>query len=365
MPFAESAALFRSILCSMTLCIGCFVATGSSGFLLQPSALQAATVQFDVNSTIGCVSQGANIAPPLEDQGERLVLAPMQISALVTSGSAAELAELLYEAVAPERRISIHDYSPQTQLSTDVIGSINVQKTNSDGRRASIGLNGAFESILRADASGGAESSESKSESYKTTPPRELVSAAGTVHRGHGVYFKLKHSPQTSLEGSREFVLTLRVPTDWRGDYLRVNCLARNARGEQLGRSSFLVPIYDRSDPQAKQLAVLLNQQERQLLNIAAAYRGEIDRLRKPTVIHELSLARPEIPANWLVQILAGTAGAKPLAFERQLPQRMQSAINDYRRALHRLTAIPPNTNEIMLTQTNAATVPVTAATAN
>lgn len=327
--------------------------------ILNGSQVDAARVQFDVSPAVGCSTiDDEQFSAAVLD--ERLVSCTLQVSALITDGKTDDIAELLYEAVAPEQRMVVHDYAPRTTLATDVVGNINVQKANSDGKRASIGLNGTFQSIIRADASGGAESSESTSKNYEVLPPQELIAAAGTANRGRGVYFKLKPSAQTSLEGAREFQLILRVPNDWRGDYLRVSCRARTARGENAGQASFLVPLYDQDDLQAKRLAINLNRRERELLTITASYRGQVDRMRKPTVMHELALARPEIPANWLVQVLAANAGSPTLPFEKRLPPAVQSAITKYRRALHHLTALPPSAHEMLLTAGKATVVPST-----
>ena len=40
------------------------------------------------------------------------------------------------------------------------------------------------------------------------------------------MFFKLKRSPQSSLEGVHELVVRFVVPENWRGDSLRVSCQA-------------------------------------------------------------------------------------------------------------------------------------------
>lgn len=307
----------------------------------------AGVIQFDVSPTVAC-------APELNEDfesthpDERLVTAKIVVSAVLDAGRNDSIGELRYDIYAPENRIAIFDYSPKTTLSTDVVGNIQVQKANSDGRRAQVSLDGTVSQLLRADASGGVDSSQSTSKHYEVRPPLETVAAAGTINRGHGVYFKLRPSDQLSLEGARQFTLTFRVPHEWRGDYLRASCQSTSYRGQILGRSSFLIPIYDQNDAVAKTMAKRLGEKEQKLLTVAASSREEVRRARYPTVAHELSFAKSKIPADWLTRILSAKAGATAMPFERLLPQSLAKAAVDYRMALHTLVNLPPDANRMM-----------------
>jgi hypothetical protein len=99
---------------------------------------------------------------------------------------------------------------------------------------------------------------------YDLLPPLETVAASGTLLRGSGVFFKLKGSPRRPLEGASEFALVLRVPRDWRADYVRVQCQATAIeRGlvsslDQTitaGERKFLVALYLEGDEGARQTA--------------------------------------------------------------------------------------------------------------
>lgn len=319
-------------------------------FLVIPLPAMARIVQFDASPTVACAPE-LNKAFESTHSDERLVTATITISAVLDAGPTDAIGELRYDIYAPENRIAIFDYLPKTTLSTDVVGNIKVQKADSDGRRAQISVDGTVSQFLRADASGGADSSQSTSKSYEVRPPLEAVAAAGTIHRGHGVYFKLRPSDQLSLEGSRQFQLVFRVPQDWRGDYLRASCRSTNQRGQPLGQSSFLIPIYDQNDPVAKAMAKRLGKQERKLLSVATASREEVRRIRYPTVAHELSLAKSRLPADWLTQILFAKAGASAFPFEQLLPRPLAVAATNYRRALHTLTNLPPDASGMMASE--------------
>ena len=62
---------------------------------------------------------------------------------------------------------------------------------------------------------------------YELKPPMEVMLVAGTVQRGTGVYFRLLPSRGSAWEGSREFVIVMRVPRHWRADMMYLRCEAQ------------------------------------------------------------------------------------------------------------------------------------------
>ncbi|MEM9659599.1 MAG: hypothetical protein AAF961_14665, partial [Planctomycetota bacterium] len=56
--------------------------------------------------------------------------------------------------------------------------------------------------------------------------PKHVVVASGTVDEEHGVFFKLRPTPQTTIEGVHEFTVQFLVPAKWRADAVRVKCQA-------------------------------------------------------------------------------------------------------------------------------------------
>ena len=314
---------------------------------VHPVAASQDTVHFDTSQTAAAAAI-FDIDFSRAHPDERLVAVRLIISASVAATHSDAIGELRYDIYAPEQRLSVFDFEPKTTHSTDVVGNIQIQDSKSEGKRIQLSIDGAASQFLRADANGGRDASQSTSKHYEVRPPREVVFAAGTVQRGHGVYFKLLPSEQASVEGAREFSLVFRVPYDWRGDYLRAACVATGRRGQTLGKSSFFIPIFDQNDASAKRLAKRVSQKEQQLIATAFQLRDDVRRARYPTVAHELSLAKPKIPAHWLTMILSSKAGAPPLSFERALPSSVVNAITEYRRALDSLTNLPPLASEMM-----------------
>jgi hypothetical protein len=113
-------------------------------------------------------------------------------------------------------------------------------------------------------------------------PPQETVLASGTVQYGHGVFFKLKPSTQTTLEGKKSFSAIFAVPRGWRGGCLKVQCQALGLdrgivpnldREVPSGLATFYLALYLAGDDQAESLAQRLGVREQKLLDALAQYR--------------------------------------------------------------------------------------------
>jgi hypothetical protein len=130
-------------------------------------------------------------------------------------------------------------------------------------------------------------------------PPLETVAASGTLLRGAGVFFKLNASPRHPLEGASEFALVLRVPIDWRVDYVRVRCEAQAIerglvssldQSVAAGQREFLVSPYQEGDEAARLRA------EQFALRDAAARTSAAATAREKS--------QPSSPAAWLSKLL-------------------------------------------------------------
>ncbi|MEM7312476.1 MAG: hypothetical protein AAF497_04925 [Planctomycetota bacterium] len=301
----------------------------SSSLHLSDSAFARVAVSFDVSSVVAC-REVVDEAFQRDHPDLRLVQLEVEISALVR-GDAENLVETVYSLDAPERRVAVHDFLPRTSLVTDVVGNIEVQRSLDKGVDAQLSVSGDLGKFAGGNASLGGNRSRADSYRYQQLPPREMLSAAGTVARGAGVYFKLKPTAQSSLEGARKFIITLRVPQSWRADYLRANCHATTRDGRRIGGSSYIVPLFMAGDATARELAHRLSEDERRLLSAAHAHRSVIRRVSHPTMAHELTLRQPDIPADWLSRILTTLALHEAAAYERRLPIPIQAEVARYR----------------------------------
>ncbi len=280
-------------------------------FALAPTAqAERLRVRFDVNSAAECV----DITPEefaATNPHEKIVEAKFLISVFVDSGDAADLAEVIVFIENPERRLRVVDFLPKTELATDIAGHIEVVDTTEAAETADASLGGAVTveyGMLKATASpsagAGKQHRTTQKQTYQRLPPQELVLAAGTMNRQHGVFFKLRPSSQHVLEGMHELVCRFAVPKTWRGDYLVVRCEGRRAESSFLSREPLVcghqcmyVGLYLRGDAWAKHLAQSLTLPDRPAEDADAS--GKSSSVRTKGNKHT-TFKLPLVDAKWL-----------------------------------------------------------------
>ncbi|MCA9265055.1 MAG: hypothetical protein KDA60_14445 [Planctomycetales bacterium] len=320
---------------------------GGAGIVLSLMWLVRATasVQFDASPSVACTPAEADERRVLISSHEKLIEARVQISSLVSSGKFAEIQGLFYQFASPERNLQIVDYLPKTTMGTDFGGNIAIEQVDEQTGQIGLGATLGFPQPAQPNVNVSRGTRTQSAVRYELLPPRELLAAAGTTGRGTGAYFKLRPSQQIALEGSREFVLIMQVPKDWRGDYLRLVCTAygepRNGQMTTLGQAAFLIPLYAAGDEEARQLADDLSRAERNFLHVVRQQAHEVARRSQPTLVHELSLVGRVIPEDWISRLVyQPLSAAEPPAFVRHLPPVVREAASDYdsaKRQLHDL----------------------------
>ncbi len=307
------------------------------------------SVQFDVATMVAC-RDVTTVSFAEANPDERLVEVRLVISSLLRSGSEDDLVEYFFVIDSPERAMLVEDYLPKTTLATDVVGSIGVERK--DERIRTIGLDVSTDIIDQVKATAAAKQTKSKGECvhFNRLPALDLLSASGTMNRGAAAYFKLKPSSQSSLEGAKEFVLVLRVPAGWRGDYIRVQCDAVgydrgvvrqfDQRGN-CGRGEFFVALYAEGDLPAKQAAAQLVAHEQQLRDVVATSGKALRHHRYPSPVHKLgsmfSVVEPKFPAGWFDGVMQTSAEEDLAGYARHLPADVRTAAEDYQKSKQQL----------------------------
>jgi len=322
---------------------------GAAALLLllpPPVVVHAAApcVQFDVPGTIAC----RDVTPAdfqRVDPEAKLVEARLPVSSLIADSQEAQVRQYIYHVLSPRRTAQIVDYLPKTTLASSVIGTMEV--TRKEESTASLGLTAAlnYQSLARGETSLGSSEAQGTSIKYQTLPPLSVSTASGTMQRGAGAYFKLRPTDQTSLDGSREFCLVLRVPAAWRGDYVYVSCTATAGKpatanggaSTPCGGARFLVALHLEGDQRAQLAAEQLVRAERRLRQSAASHRRALLERSYPSLVHRLAagleIVEPKIPPQWLEQVLASPTDQDALSFEPRLPDEVRAAVAEYRRA--------------------------------
>ena len=233
--------------------------------LVLATASQAATaagprIDFDVPEAVACREVAREEAVD-ETPTDKFIEARFQISSLLRSGREADLSHYLYRIEDVRRTMQVVDYLPKTQLSSQIVGKVSVDAKQGGSSNIGGSLSARYDGIATGSLNAGASKSSESRVRYELLPPKELLAASGTILRGHGVYFKLRPSKQTSLEGAKEFVCVLRVPASWQAGTVTIHCEAfGTAKGgtSVCGRAEFRVALYLPGDEKAKAAAVEL-----------------------------------------------------------------------------------------------------------
>ena len=224
----------------------------------------APRVHFDVSYSVECRDVTPEEFAETNPQS-KIIEARFQVSSLIRRGKEKDIKELMYVVWSPEKRLRVVGFQPKTQLGSEVTEAIQVVETGEKATSLDAGVNVQFEpwAGVHLSPSGGASkvSKQNTQQRYSRLPPKQLLVASGTTRRQHGVFFKLKPSPQDSLEGQKEFVCLFVVPKGWRGDYAYVDCAAvpRDpapwSSSDDCGSRRVLVGLYFQGDAEAKEAA--------------------------------------------------------------------------------------------------------------
>jgi hypothetical protein len=316
-------------------------------FLGVTPALRAGmpAVQFDVPPLIGCrdiTTKEFAAANP----GERLVEARLEISTLLGAGADNGLREYFFRVSSPGFRMHVADYQPKTTLASEFAGNISVEQRNEATKSAGLTVSGVWNQLVKISGSGDVGSKESTATRYELLAPMEPVTASGTIFRGSGVYFKLRPSRQTSLEGSRVFSLILRAPSSWRGDYLHVHCEATGVRRgivrsldepTQSGVRDFFVGLYLAGDREAKALAERMVRAEEVLRRSLIQHREAIAEPSKTTFVDQLIAVWSPPPRGTAVvrqiEQLLFSAGNSSTVVPAGLPGKLENTLKVYLQA--------------------------------
>lgn len=207
------------------------VASGISTY-----AVGAPYVEFDFARSAEC----RDVTPPervAQVPTHRFVQLVLPVSVRFHGLSMNDVEELDIEINGATAGLRVIDFSPTTQLASDFARQIETTTTTQRARS----LDGTLGGGLPVPVSGliahvspsinaGLSGSETATEKTNRLPPKHAIVVSGTSSEGRGVFFKLKRSSQTSLEGVHELAVTFVVPANWQGGKVRVGCSARGQR---------------------------------------------------------------------------------------------------------------------------------------
>lgn len=329
-------------------CVPAAPVSGLILVLLLASPLTAATaIEFDTPPTVACrdiTSEAFEAMYP----GERQWEARFRISTLIRDGDAEQLLQFLLTIEDPGRRLRVADYQPRTTLGSELAGNVAVHKHDETTNSLGLAVTGSVDPIGKLTGNGSRGSKNALDVRYELLPPQHLVSSSGTIARGTGAYFKLKPTPQSTLEGGKEFVIVFRAPQGWRAGRVLVRCEAvAVTRGVNplinervTRREEFLVTLFAGGDREAKQAAGAVAAAELALREAATRHHQAIRKRAVPSPLHQvgmmLALTDAKIPADWLQRLIARPTQGRKVDLLR-LPEQVRDAATNYVSAVRRV----------------------------
>lgn len=255
-------------------------------------------VVFDLPLTVEC----RDVTPKSYEEfyGKKVFEAVFKISPQLVSGEEKDLKQLHYE-ISTEQQMPIIGYLPNSQLTSDVDGSIAIKTSDRQGHL----LVHYFFTPTAGDASLRGSLSSSQAQ-YTLLAPKQILVASGTIQRGCGVYFELRTSTQDTLQKQREYACLFEVPAAWRADYAKVTCTAKGLKRVfttvtevHCGVGMLSVGLYRQHDGEAREQADhLARTQQVYLDRLTAETRAKLDKGNKTAWLAAVMAAADQAAAS-------------------------------------------------------------------
>ncbi len=291
-----------------------FTWTGVIGLLVSASlSLNAwGQVAFDVNPLVAAREVGPiGLIHQLPDS--RMIEVQLDVSALFTPGQSAHVTEYTIKMVSRHEDVQVADYFPRTEMQSDVQGTMQVTQDADRVREGAVRGIGGYPGVGTVQGYAYGHDNSKETVVYARKPAMELSTASGTLDRRRGVYFKVKESSQSTLEGSRPYRIVFEVPQSWRADLLDVTIEAvgyehSSKKTRVLSTQKFVVAMYQEFDAYAATATTNYVREQQQLAAVAKTFASKIEQRSFPTPFHKLGakldIYEPNIPQNWFESIV-------------------------------------------------------------
>jgi len=220
-----------------TISLAC--AAGFMPFVFVLAAAAEPFVEFDLAPVAEC----RDVTPPqriAQYPTQRLVEVMLPVSVRYRGFDTSDVDELHVE-VSGAWGMRVHDFSPKTELASDITHEIETTTTTKKSRSLDGTLGGTLPipgaeaaAHLTPSITAGLSNCNTATEKVNRLPPKHAVVVSGTSSSGRGVFFKLKRSSQTSLEGVHELSVTFIAPRIWQRSEIMVACAAHGERKTML-----------------------------------------------------------------------------------------------------------------------------------
>lgn len=295
----------------------------------------AQRVTFDLPRTIACTVTTGHDESSAQAESSAHVSASIPISVILSGTHKFDVTQCEFEVRMLDAPLPVVDHEPKTTLVTDIQGAVSVSEESGQQAGHQLGGGGNLEGVVHAEASLSSGHHDSSSTHFEQLPARELLTTAGTIHRGTGVFFKLRKTSQNTLQGIHSLTITWESSAAWRAGTLRVLCRSTLQNGSSVQTQpsqSFLVPLYRTGDQDAQAAAEQLVDAEHLLLRLARSRSEELQRAQRSALVPQLARAEPALPKDWLERALWRRPEDIALPFETALPEEIRAALREYQK---------------------------------
>ncbi len=307
------------------------------GLLAIANISLAGVVEFDSQPASPAIPVSSPTIATLLPNSQH-VQVKLDISLIVANGFQGTVDEANIKIHTHRPLVQVADFWPRTEMYSQVTTPVSVYEDHDRLKHAWIQGAGGYPGIGSAQGQAYMHDRLNRDVQFQQAPPMQLLSAAGTLNRRSGVYFKLRATPQATLEGMRSFFVTLEVPSSWRGDILEVQSVAygkmdadSSQSTKELGESRFWVAVYRDSDSEAANYAIAFAQQQNKLRLVASQLNAKINKQAYPTPVHRLGHAldiyEPLVSTNYLEDWMFGETTRQPNGL---LPVELRVAMLDF-----------------------------------
>lgn len=241
-------------------------------------------VRFDVPALVAVheveLSEGYHAPSP----SQKIIEVVISVSSEVSTRDRDTIDEFRFDVFWNRNVYPLVDYAPKTQTVSDIEGLISVEKNTDKNVGFGINLSSSFPEMVSGSAKAELSKRNGIKLKYQEIPQHEVLVASGTVQRGTGAFFRFHPSKRNTLEGGRDLIVAYRVPREWRGGVIKIECRAKGHRKivgswrESLEENrAFVIPIYLEGDDQARQAAEVFVRSEQGLRKNWRRHQGRSD----------------------------------------------------------------------------------------
>ena len=294
-------------------------------------------VHFDLAPIVAAYPSDADPLDPT------LVTLELRLSSMIESPKVPPIDQWLVRCQPRDQAISIADYAPRTETSSDLASPIQVKQTEEKSNAIGLSIDGSYGHAAHGNAGTDVTNKNTNTLQFDRVAPVQVVTASGTINRGRGVYFKLRWTAEQVLEGEKVFHVTLRVPITWRGGLLDISVIAQSQQKKfgvwdleprTIGAANFVVAAYRQGDAEAAQRARELSDAEYALRNTVRRHHVSSEVNSLPSMLRhvamKLDLESSEPDASWIQRLILQQADAHFDKEISKLPMPVRVAVLDY-----------------------------------